>query len=365
MTNPRKLAAFPEVALRTVSVRAPARLHLGFLDLEATLGRRFGSIGLAIDEPVTSITLRNRALGAQEAKTDGLVMTVAGDAEQDRARTCLKQTLQAAAERHAARPTFDPILHQAFELAVEQAIPAHAGLGSGTQLTAAITSAVAALVDQSDAPHKGSVQGRGARSGIGLAAFEQGGILIDGGRRRDQTTAAPIISRLPFPPDWRIILVLDRSEHGVHGTAEQNAFANLQAMSQATAAHLCHLTLMQLLPAAAEHDLIAFGTAVEEIQERVGAIFAPHQGGQRWSSPRVHARLRALQRAGAVGLGQSSWGPTGFAFAANQADAEAMIAAADKQSDAPAADDLETRIVRGRNEGAQRVITTNASPAEA
>ncbi len=38
-------------------VVAPARLHLGFLDLNGDLGRRFGSIGLAIDRPATELTL--------------------------------------------------------------------------------------------------------------------------------------------------------------------------------------------------------------------------------------------------------------------------------------------------------------------
>ena len=37
---------------------APARLHLGFLDVDGTLGRRFGSLGLAIDEPATEIVVR-------------------------------------------------------------------------------------------------------------------------------------------------------------------------------------------------------------------------------------------------------------------------------------------------------------------
>src|SRR5262249_58900274 len=40
-----------------VTVRAPARLHLGFLDLNGGLGRRFGSIGLALNRPKTSLTL--------------------------------------------------------------------------------------------------------------------------------------------------------------------------------------------------------------------------------------------------------------------------------------------------------------------
>ena len=46
-----------------VRVVAPARLHLGFLDLNGSLGRLFGSIGLAIDTPRTELVLkRARAL---------------------------------------------------------------------------------------------------------------------------------------------------------------------------------------------------------------------------------------------------------------------------------------------------------------
>ena len=38
-----------------IEVSTPARLHLGFLDLGASLGRRFGSIGLAINSHQTVI----------------------------------------------------------------------------------------------------------------------------------------------------------------------------------------------------------------------------------------------------------------------------------------------------------------------
>src|SRR6185437_12055958 len=40
-----------------VAVFAPARLHLGFLDLEGGLGRRFGGLGLAIDGLGTRLRL--------------------------------------------------------------------------------------------------------------------------------------------------------------------------------------------------------------------------------------------------------------------------------------------------------------------
>ncbi len=34
-----------------IVVKTPARLHLGMLDLNGELGRRFGSIGVAISRP--------------------------------------------------------------------------------------------------------------------------------------------------------------------------------------------------------------------------------------------------------------------------------------------------------------------------
>src|ERR1700761_7720474 len=45
--------------LSAVTVDAPARLHLGFIDPNASLGRAFGSVGLTIDAYGTRITARH------------------------------------------------------------------------------------------------------------------------------------------------------------------------------------------------------------------------------------------------------------------------------------------------------------------
>ena len=42
----------------SIYIEAPARLHLGFLDLEGGLGRRFGSVGLTLDDLATKIIAR-------------------------------------------------------------------------------------------------------------------------------------------------------------------------------------------------------------------------------------------------------------------------------------------------------------------
>jgi predicted sugar kinase len=40
-----------------ITVLAPARLHMGFIDLSNSLGRQFGSIGLKLNEYATHLSL--------------------------------------------------------------------------------------------------------------------------------------------------------------------------------------------------------------------------------------------------------------------------------------------------------------------
>jgi predicted sugar kinase len=104
---------------------------------------------------------------------------------------------------------------------------------------------------------------------------------------------------------------------------------------------------MGVMPALVEHDLAAFGAAVSAIQFMIGTHFAPAQGGV-FTSKRVEALARGLADAGAVGIGQSSWGPTGFAFAPSETAATEMVG--DVRKSVP--EGIEIRIVHGRNAGA-------------
>ena len=120
--------------------------------------------------------------------------------------------------------------------------------------------------------------GRGRRSGIGLHGFEHGGLIVDGGRR-DEADIPPLLARLPFPEDWSILVVRPPGESGLHGPDENRAFANLPPITQDVTDALCRLVLLEILPAVIERDLPAFGAALAELQARVGACFAPAQGG--------------------------------------------------------------------------------------
>jgi predicted sugar kinase len=106
---------------------------------------------------------------------------------------------------------------------------------------------------------------------------------------------------------------------------------------------------MQLVPGLAEADMQAFGDALTEIQRIVGGHFAAAQGGSPWASPAVGRVVEMLRRNGAYGIGQSSWGPTGFAFAPTQEIADRLY---DSSIGLARAEGLEIVIVEGRNRGA-------------
>ncbi len=74
---------------------------------------------------------------------------------------------------------------------------------------------------------------RGARSGVGIGLFETGGIVVDGGRT-PSGGAPPILARLDFPPDWRIVLVLAPKRQGLQGENELAAFRSLAPMATET-----------------------------------------------------------------------------------------------------------------------------------
>jgi beta-ribofuranosylaminobenzene 5'-phosphate synthase len=314
-----------DVNVARVTVTVPARLHLGFVDLHGGLGRRFGSLGIAIDTP----RVRLSAGPADRFRVTG----------PDAAR--VQQHLESLSEHYG--------LDRRLELRVDESIPAHIGLGSGTQLALATGAATACLFGlELSARAVAGLLDRGARSSIGIATFEQGGVVMDGGRG-DSDEAPPVLSRLPFPEEWRILLICDHARQGLHGPEEAAAFRRLPPFPAEQAAHLCRLVLMVALPGLAEGNLDRFGAGVAELQRAIGDYFKPVQGG-RFASAMVAEVLAWLEAEGIGGVGQSSWGPTGFGLVGSESDAAALLAAAHRRW--PLASGLSFAISRGRNRGA-------------
>lgn len=283
-----------------IRIRAPARLHMGFLDMGGALGRTFGSIGVGLNEIATVLTARRSPRSTVSGPEAERALKVAATISE-----ALGQSLPA-------------------EIQVEQAIPGHAGLGSGTQLALAVGTALSKLYRLDLSTQKiAAIIGRGARSGIGIAVFEQGGLIVDGGRAA-ATLVPPVIARLRMPISWRFLVVLDHRDQGLHGSHEVQAFEKLPVFPESLAAHLCHMVMMKGLPAVVEGDLHEFGAVISKLQEAVGDHFAPAQGG-RFTSPDVAEAINFMVQLGAVGVGQSSWGPTGFCMVENEERGEHLL----------------------------------------
>jgi beta-ribofuranosylaminobenzene 5'-phosphate synthase len=308
-----------------VCVEAYARLHFGVLDLRGSAGRWFGGIGASASAP----SLRLSASLAD-------VLTVQGE-DTDRVAAFARQFL----EYHH--------ISAGAHVRVERSLPAHAGLGSGTQLALSVARALADLYDLDQRPHVlAPAVGRARRSAIGTWTFAGGGLVVEGGRRPNSHDCGPLIARLPFPETWRCVVVVPDGPPGISGADETDAFARLPKPSEHDVEHVSHLVLMVLLPALADQDLEQFGRALTEIQEVTGRWFATAQGGT-FASGRTRALVHQLVDGGAAGVGQSSWGPAVYGIV-NDA-----LAAARLVEHAQAAIGSSGRVFEGpfRSEGAR------------
>lgn len=274
--------------MTTVRVRAPARLHLGILDIAGGPTRRFGGFGLAVARPAVVV----EAARASEMSVEGR------DAQR-----ALATAHRCANELGIGGPAHIRVL---------EAIPPHIGLGSGTKLALAVARALAVLYDRTPPPAElARAAGRGARSAVGLWTFALGGFVVEGGVRRGVDAPAPLLARHAVPADWRCVLAIPDSRPGLSGAAEEAAFSKLRP-SRDLAATISQLVLTSLLPALVERDLTEFGATLTQVQRLVGEGFAPVQGGP--YHPQSQELVEALLEFGAAGAGQSSWGPATYGF---------------------------------------------------
>ena len=268
-----------------VFVEASARLHFGVLDLRGARGRWFGGIGASTVYPWLRVSV---------ARADTL--SARGE-DAERAREFARLFLA----HHNLRGGADIHVHSM--------LPSHVGLGSGTQLALAVARALAELYGvENDARSLARAVGRGKRSAIGTWTFEDGGLVVEGGRRADSDECGPLIARVPIPSTWRCVIAIPQGPPGISGAGEADAFARLPKPPAIEVERVAHIVLMSLLPSLADADLTGFGRALSEVQEITGRWFAPAQGGT--FAPGASADLvRRMREWGAHGVGQSSWGP--------------------------------------------------------
>ena len=314
---------------REVVVTTGARLHFGFFAHGQKGQRQFGGVGAMVEQP--GFVVRMTAAPRDDFRC--------GD-WQGRVEALLARLR--AAGRGAA--TDLPL-----RVEIVAAPPAHAGLGSGTQLAMALAKAVTALAAEIDLPHIELARraGRGGRSAVGLHGFQLGGLLIEAGKRAPEEIS-PLVARVDFPEEWRFVLVRPRGAAGIWGSEEANEFYRLPPMLHELTANLCALALTEIVPAALEHDFAGASESIGRFGRLVGEYFAPVQGGV-IADAQMRTLAATLQSRGIEGVGQTSWGPTLFVLCPSMAFAHDLAA---ELSGSQAAADCEITVAAPLNRGA-------------
>lgn len=299
---------------RRVRITTGSRLHFGMFSFGRSDVRQFGGLGVMVDQPGLQLELSLHE-SSDENEADPLAQ---------RAREFVHQltaSLGIAAE-----------VAEAISVRVEHAPAQHTGLGVGTQAALAVGRGLEALLGLTPLPVEqlARLLGRGRRSAVGIHGFALGGLIVEAGKRAADAIS-PLVARVALPEAWRFVLLAPAGQAGLSGEAELAAFGRLPAVPLELTDKLCHETLLNVVPAAQEGDAAAFGAAIDRFGRLAGECFAAQQGGV-YASNQVEQLADAARAAGALGVAQSSWGPTVAALTADEAAAQALVAALRRQS---------------------------------
>jgi len=302
-----------------LEIRTGARLHFGLLDVQPP----FGGAGMMIDEPATRIRFEPATRFA-----------AVGPA---------KERVEAVAARFAAG--FELSERPACRVSVLERPAPHSGLGTGTQLAVAVahglhrwSTANGATLPALEEASVRAIADRGHRSVVGSLGFFRGGLLID----RDPP------QHFPVPPAWRVLLFQpQQAVCQISGAHERAQFAQLPAADPQRQARLARLLDQHVVPALSDGNFDRFSEAIYQYNHGSGMLFAAVQQGP--YNGRPIADLVALLRGARVqGVGQSSWGPTVFAFCRSQAEADRLL-------QHPPLQGLPSRCVRPARRGHQEI----------
>ena len=288
----------------THRISTPSRLHFTLIDMNGEIGRVDGSLGLSLQYPGVSFDF-----GPHEK-----ALVRGGSASE---QELVLAEIAACSEILGVEPRI--------EIVIRQMIPPHQGLGGGTQTRLAVLSALSHRFRLSYPPSElGALSGRGGTSGIGINAFQRGGLLLDGGhsvRVQKQSFAPsrfateagqpPLLMRADFPSTWGIVLFIPSCHQGLSGQDELDFMLANTPIPLDEVQATSHLILMRLLPALRELDLETFGSCVSAIQD-VG------WKRRHWTRPDIEplqsVKSAFCATAGVHGSGLSSTGATIFGF---------------------------------------------------
>lgn len=292
-----------------VRIQTPARLHLSLIDLNGELGRIDGGIGVAIAKPNWIINISKHPTWK----------TPPGITEHLKK---LQQSMQ---------------LTQNYKITIESELPEHVGLGSQTQLALALGHGLSILEGLNHTTYElASLVARGGTSGIGIAAYERGGFILDGGHSKkikpdflpshfSNVKPAVLVNRLEVPKDWYFVVAIPDIGMGKYGTEEVKIFNKYCPIPSTDVEKLSRIILMQVLPSIIESDIEQFGSGLNKIQSI---------GFKRIENKLQNEFITQLQEfflaQGATGTGLSSFGPATFSVIQSEAAARSLMKSAKK-----------------------------------
>jgi beta-ribofuranosylaminobenzene 5'-phosphate synthase len=282
---------------------APSRLHFGLYSFGNNDRRQYGGIGVMVDQP--------------RAVLHG------GPAERFAASGPRADRIIQFAHTWALANGYDELPPVA--LSDQESPGEHAGLGSGTQLGMSVGAMLHALTGTPQPPASDLARsvGRGLRSAVGAHGFALGGLIAESGKDAEHAVS-PLYVRVEVPSAWRFVLLQPKITAGISGTAEAQAFTKAPPVDPQRTDELVAICQSQLLPAAALGDFDAFAKSLYRYSVLAGDCFSSIQGGP-YNGPILTQWIDRMRAAGAVGVGQSSWGPTLFAAVPNHQEAAALL----------------------------------------
>lgn len=292
-----------------VTVSASSRLHFGLFSFGHLQRRNFGGVGMMIDMP----RVRLRVSPAPAFSVSGGVTR--------RVREAADAWLKFASHQLASKRS-DGDKSLRCEIEVVQMPEMHMGLGTGTQLALSVGAALFAFHGMR-IPSPGELAasvGRGLRSAVGTYGFLNGGMIVERGKQEGELLS-PLDCRMKVPEAWRVSIIQPAEERGLSGQNEVEAFAHCPPVDRKVTLQLEDLAREGMVPALALGDFDRFADSVYRYGELAGSCFETVQGGP-YNGQVVSETVRCARDLGVVGVGQSSWGPTIFAFHRDSLEAD-------------------------------------------
>ena len=299
--------------MNSATIITSSRLHFGLFGWGPNAPRQFGGFGLMIQNP-------GYRIHAIVALSDEIQANPDDQKTIERLLPVIRDQLNQNGYKLPA-----------LSINVENSIPTHHGLGSGTQRSFAIGRLAAAIAgwDNPTTSQIALLTNRFPRSGVGAYGFDQGGLIVDGGHPSGlgrHQELAPLIHRIPWPEHWQVILVTPQEPEGVFGKKEMELFTQLPPPSLESMNQVARMIHSDFLSALANFDFLTAMASLEIVQKQVGQWFAPAQKDSVYGSPLRDSIIKSMNSSGLRGVGQSSWGPTLFGFSqSSDTEIQSMI----------------------------------------